>query len=559
MIVDLVIATPFQNDSYYIFGTWVTAIFLTLPIAYISSMLIEKPFNTVWKILIEDLFVKKFLVSKEEKKVNMDKIISYVENDSQKNMVSEPLEKNQVLCNTKINDISQQTIKNQVSVSAKSEIDEIKYLKLSRMSMASGTTRKSNRIVDRNTPLVKSIVSLICCATGVAWLYLPQSWSEFGLISGIVMIGIATANTIITVKLLSLCMGKYVQFETYGEIANADLGRVAGSIINWTYLFNIFIIQITFNSVINLQLISLVYAPLASWLDITDHGSFKTIVSGCCFLAVTLWTMPMQMQTNVKLFESLGYVTVCACIFVATLLCIDYSDYSSYNDPDIKMDDFSQPLGLLRNIGTFQVALDVVDCIFLVRNQMGKNFSEINMIKVGYTTTLWLAVMFSIIGIMGYLSMGDGVLNIPVILNRPSIPGQSDNMIIIAKLLLIFSASLSIASRAIAVKEQVCQMWNIYLTRKINIIMTLVFMIWAPLISFLYKDFGDFVNLLGSYGMTTMSTAIPCFIAVKIFLERGQKCAAILTICWCVPIGALQYSGAVCTLLKMVGVIHPPT
>lgn len=66
---------------------------------------------------------------------------------------------------------------------------------------------------------------------------------------------------------------------------------------------------------------------------------------------------------------------------------------------------------------------------------MGKSFSEKNMMRVGGISVILQLIPFLIIGIMGYLSLGDLCKTIPLFPDRPSVPGQTDWLMTMSKVL----------------------------------------------------------------------------------------------------------------------------
>jgi hypothetical protein len=238
------------------------------------------------------------------------------------------------------------------------------------------------------------------------------------------------------------------------------------------------------------------------------------------------------------------------------LVSIQTPSYKThFNQSGTSLVNYDDPLLLLQSIGMFTFALYLMDCLFLVKNDMGKAGTSKNVLKMGASSILMMLVPFYIIGVLGYLSFGDAVKNIDLFPIRPALPGDSDIYMKIAQCLVIVSVSLANITRVIALKLHVFDMAGKPITWKRNVLWTMATCYIPSLIAWVYPDVNDWVSLLGAFCMTTLMIAFPAAMGILYYRKRKAWVAVCAVSAWLVLWVLVGYSSAILTIMKMIGLV----
>lgn len=232
------------------------------------------------------------------------------------------------------------------------------------------------------------------------------------------------------------------------------------------------------------------------------------------------------------------------------------NDFTAHRTEEhISLFKFDNPLLMIQDIGCFTFALYFMDCVFLIRNDMGKAGTEKNLIKMGGMGILTMIIPFFAIGTLGYISLGDAALNVDIFPARTPIVGSNDIAMTIGQVGVVLSVVLANMSRVIAMKCHVFDMMGKKITAKNNMLWTACTMFIPSIIAFVYPKVNDWVNLLGAFCMATLLIGFPGIIGMNILKQKGKTLQYVLILCWVVFWICISYTSGILTLLKMIGVI----
>lgn len=178
--------------------------------------------------------------------------------------------------------------------------------------------------------------------------------------------------------------------------------------------------------------------------------------------------------------------------------------------------------------------------------------TEKKIIKMGAMTIGSMFLAFVGFGVMGYISLGAAAANVDLFPNRPALVGSSDYFMSTMKCFLILTVYYAYICRVIAIKIEVLASFGMGITWKQNVIFTMCFLYVPSLIGFAYPGVSDWVSLLGSLFMTTMSVGIPGILAIMEYHKQGRKHIVALLIIWIGVNTLIGYSSGFCTIIKML-------
>ena len=295
----------------------------------------------------------------------------------------------------------------------------------------------------------------------------------------------------------------------------------------------------------------------AKWLGYTSGDGFHRIFSACSYLVFALLTLPLQLMNDTSKFGAVGYLAIITLFYILIITCMQTNDYTAHRTEEhITLFKFDNPLLMIQDIGCFTFALYFMDCVFLIRNDMGKAGTEKNIIRMGAMSIITMLIPFFAIGTLGYISLGDAAMNVDIFPARPPIEGSNDIAMTIGQCLVVFSVVLANMSRVIAMKCHVFDMMGKKITAKNNMLWTLCTMFIPSIIAFVYPQVNDWVSLLGAFCMATLLIGLPGIIGMSIFRQKGKTLQYVLILCWVIFWICLSYTSAVLTALKMFGVLN---
>ena len=109
---------------------------------------------------------------------------------------------------------------------------------------------------------------------------------------------------------------------------------------------------------------------------------------------------------------------------------------------------------MVQELGQWIFSSYVVDMLFIVKHNMGK-VTERRLMIVGTTCTVTMGVPYLLYAIVGYVSIGNAALFLDLFINREELPGSTDALMKICRLMVIVVCIIAYQVRFIAVKTQV--------------------------------------------------------------------------------------------------------
>jgi hypothetical protein len=311
---------------------------------------------------------------------------------------------------------------------------------------------------------------------------------------------------------------------------------------------------------LNTLLLKLIESPVENLLGVARTDTEHRIFSLVAFLAVVMLTLPLQLLTNTSKFGFVGFVGVATTVYILVVVCSQAGSYRTAYEP--KIDFFgtdNNPLLIIENLGLFFFALYCMDCYFMVREDMGKQATRKNMLKVGVSTVGICFTIFLALGLVGYLSLGDKILSlsIDIFSDRPALAGSADIPMQIGKIAIVLTIVASNITRVIAFKKHFFDMLGRDLTRRANIIFTIVFMFIPSIIAFVYPSVLDWIGLCGAFCNSTLGVGFPALMGWKYYRQVKKNKQAYAVALWGVTVQSIFYVSAGLTLFKMFGVYTP--
>jgi len=222
---------------------------------------------------------------------------------------------------------------------------------------------------------------------------------------------------------------------------------------------------------------------------------------------IAIISLPLMLMNDTSKFGSITFISLASLFFIMTLVCIQAPSYQTQYNPLKTLNMFNnldKPLLVLQNLGLFTFALYTLDVFFLITNNLGKAATPKNIMTVSAVSVNTLIIPYIIIGIMGYYSFGDYILNIDLFPARPSLLQYNDILMKIGMVLVIFGVCLGNISRFIALKQLCFEIINKDLTWKRNVIFTVCYLYVPGLIGFAYPKVNDWVALIGGFCMSSL-------------------------------------------------------
>jgi len=275
-------------------------------------------------------------------------------------------------------------------------------------------------------------------------------------------------------------------------------------------------------------------------------------------MILVLITLPMQLMNDTSKFSGIGYLCIVTLFFLMTVIAYQTPSFEQVYNPkgtNMEMFKLDDPLLLIQSVGLFTFALYVMDCIFLIKNDMGKGGTEKNIMKMGGIGILTMLLPYFAIGLLGYISFGDNILGIDLYPLRTPLAGSNDIVMIIGQCLVIASVSIANVSRVITFKCHVFDMLGKNITWKRNVIWTVSTMFVPSLLGFVYPAVNDWVSLLGAFCMSSLMILFPGVMGYQLYNKKGEKFKARMIMVWTVVWVGISYTSAVLTILKMIGVL----
>jgi len=160
----------------------------------------------------------------------------------------------------------------------------------------------------------------------------------------------------------------------------------------------------------------------------------------------------------------------------------------------------------------------------MIRSDLGKKATRKNYNKIGTIMAMICFSIFLTVGIVGYISMGDALidLGIDIFPNRPGL-GDSDLAMTIGKVGVIFVLIISNICRVVAIKKHFFYMIDREITHKANIFFTFTLMYLPSLIAFVYPQVNDWVSLLGAFCNSTLGVLFPALMGYKFYGSMANR------------------------------------
>lgn len=377
----------------------------------------------------------------------------------------------------------------------------------------------------------------------------------YGVLFGSGMMFLMTINALIGVYIIASLIVKYKSCEMYSDLVNKVLGRRARMFLAVIYMINMFGSQITYLLIGNTFLMNLVQAPLANAMGYElNNPRFQTYteISGLVIL-ITLM-IPVNLMKSTAIFKKIGILTVLTLLFTLFTVVYECEDYNKVYSPVIALVKVNNPLVLLQNAGMFTFNTYLLDMIFLLKQDMEKVTKRKIMI-VGSSCSLTMFVCYTIIGILGYVSLGDIAMSLDLYIDRPALEGSADTLITIVKIFTIGIMMIAYLTRFIALKVQIFNIASKQITNRNNLVYVLSLLTVPGIIGFVYPSVNSWIGLIGAFCMTTLGFTFPALMAAKeMQIQNVQKWKINAIRLWGIVFTVLGYASTILIILDMAGV-----
>jgi len=223
-----------------------------------------------------------------------------------------------------------------------------------------------------------------------------------------------------------------------------------------------------------------------------------------------------------------------------------------HNKSEVKLFNIDQPMMMIQNLGMWTFNTYLLDMIFIVKADMGK-VTEKRIMILGSSCMVTVVIPYLLFGIVGYLSLGENVMNFDLFPDRTPIPNQTDNLMFIIKCLMTAVILIAYLMRFIALKVQLFSLAGRKITPGNNFVYTLILLFIPAAIGYIYPAVNDWIGLIGAFCMTTLGYTIPAMLAVKeMEMEANKKKWKIIMVkIWGLSWTIVGYVATLAIVLKM--------
>ena len=135
-------------------------------------------------------------------------------------------------------------------------------------------------------------------------------------------------------------------------------------------------------------------------------------------------TLPFNLKRDIGVLSSIGRYGVLILIYIVLVLMIQAPFYAA--QPSVTYTAATADLtSMLGSWGNFIYSFNCIVNVFAVKTSL-KPLTRDRLASTFSTTILILYFFYSLIGLTGYISLGDAVRDVDLIIERSSIRGSSD-------------------------------------------------------------------------------------------------------------------------------------
>lgn len=154
------------------------------------------------------------------------------------------------------------------------------------------------------------------------------------------------------------------------------------------------------------------------------HEEFKQSYSLLSIIFLATLTLPLNFKKDLGALSSVGKYGIFILIYVVMVLTIQAPAYAS--QPSVNYTPATTDLkAMLCSWGNFIYSFNCIVSVFVVKTSL-KPLTQKRLSSTFSTTIFVILVFYSLIGLIGYVSLGDTVRDVDLIIERPALAGSSD-------------------------------------------------------------------------------------------------------------------------------------
>ena len=282
----------------------------------------------------------------------------------------------------------------------------------------------------------------------------------------------------------------------------------------------------------------LVMPALIVWLDLEQQSAVTLFQLGIVFILASIalpFTWKNQLSKTFTMISNVSVVFILYMIILLSVQCVSYKkNFEHKHFPMYSMFKWNV-IDMLKYFGNFLYGLNCSASLFTMTSQLKKNRHSAHIRKIYIFTALFLYLIFSIAGIIGYIGLGNDSAEYDLIIFRPPLPGSKDIPMKVGLLCVGLTNLVCFTLYAVSWKIQFLGFFKFEMTTRKNILISLLVVYLPFIIGWSYPYATKIFGIIGAFFGTILATTFPgmFYLVYLAQTERkwGKKFWAMLV--WC--------------------------
>ena len=388
--------------------------------------------------------------------------------------------------------------------------------------------------------LRNSILTLIVCSLGTGIFTFHKLFNEVGIVLSIILIFIYAALYMLTMDFLGHASDASKEAKTLSELVSNLLGPRVCKVYDFLFFLNNFIVLIAFVGSISGNIYANVdpkiweYLPETEKRDVATFNKFFVVISGCVLFLFNL------MKTLASLAK---YSIISISVFTLTIIVI-VAQTPTFYKPEFKINWVEPTLGGL--LKTFGLLIYSYNCLFNfygMKNALNNPIPR-RMRKISMRTFGTLAVLFVIVGLASYFSLGAVAAKTTELFIFRVTDGPTDYWMMMCRFGLAFSLVVSYTYVAFPLRVMTKDLFKIEESLIGNMLSSLFFSFTPIMVSVCESGVNLYVGVSGALTTSIIVFTVPAYLSLKTgYVDQKWKVGMIWA--WIVLSVALAIVGTV--------------
>lgn len=373
-----------------------------------------------------------------------------------------------------------------------------------------------------------SVFTLFSGAVGAGVLSIPMVFSYYGLVIGILVVlfnGFLAYTSYASLFTAIIKSGK----KRYPNLISYYLGRGNAKIFSYL-LLGVTFLSCDIYICISWNQIQSMYDEFGLVdLDKDAHGNILSytprmwMIRSLTLGALMILLLPMSMMKNMSAMRYMSIFNMCVLVYTLFVAIFQLNSYISHSksqgDYQIEYISKKPSMNWLAGFGTIILSYMCHPNFFYVRNEQLKpskpRVKKILVYSIGFETFFYL-----VIGIVGYLTLGDKLM-VPLFILRPKVsPDDSDIMMKISIILFQILSQTNLGINQLPCREQYLSIIGKTKSKKHRNCTAIVVISLGFIITILYPDIMVIFGISGGLFCTFIGWVFPYLIMIKMMPEK---------------------------------------